>query len=118
MKYIVIEAHQSNYPSPITLLKGSKVRIGEKYHGPEGWDNWIFCFSLDHAAEGWVPEQLLVFEDGDGYGIIMEDYTAKELDVEKDEVVEGIKELNGWIWIVRISDGEEGWLPKNKLFCC
>lgn len=113
MNYRVTEAHKSNYPNPITIKKGTKLRVGDKYNGPENWENWRYCYTLDNGTEGWVSEQLLVIENE--YGIILEDYTAKELNVEKNEIVKGIKELNGWFWCVRFIDDDEGWLPKEKL---
>ena len=113
MIYKVIKAHKSNYPNPITIKKGTKLRIGDKYNGPENWQNWWYCYTLDNETEGWVPEQLLSIENE--IGIILEDYTAKELNVEMGEVVKGIKELNGWLWCVKITDKDEGWLPKEKL---
>lgn len=113
MNYEVIEAHESNYPNPITIKKGTKVKVGDKYNGPENWEKWRYCYTLDNRTEGWVPEQLLVIENE--YGIILEDYTAKELNVEKGEIIKGMRELNGWLWCIKIIDGDEGWLPKEKL---
>lgn len=116
MNYIVIESYQSNYPYPIIIKKGMKVIVGDKYNGEENWDNWRYCSTLDNETQGWVPEQLLVIENE--YGILLEDYTAKELNVEKGEIVKGIKELNGWLWCIRLLDKDEGWLPKEKLRIC
>lgn len=116
MNYRVINAHHSNYPKPITTKKGTKLKIGDKYNGPENWESWRFCCTLDNETKGWVPEQLLIIEEQ--YGTILEDYTAKELNVEKDEIVKGIKELNGWLWCMKIIDKDEGWLPKDKLISC
>jgi len=78
MNYKVVEAHKSNYPNPITIKKGTKLKVGDKYNGPE---NWRYCYTLNNGTEEWVPEQLIVIENE--YGIILEDYTAKELNVEK-----------------------------------
>ncbi|CCQ95905.1 Variant SH3 domain-containing protein [[Clostridium] ultunense Esp] len=113
MIYKVIKSHISNYPNPITIKKGTKLKIGDKYNGPENWDNWRYCYTLDNETEGWVPEQLLSIENE--YGTILEDYTAKELNVKIGEVVEGTEELNGWLWCIKIIDKDEGWLPKEKL---
>lgn len=113
MNYKVIKAHKSNYPNPIMIKKGTKVKVGHKYNGPENWDNWRYCHILDNGAEGWVPEQLLMVENE--YGVILEDYTAKELNVENGEIVKGIRELNGWLWCIKLIDGDEGWLPRDIL---
>jgi hypothetical protein len=113
MKMRVIQDHVSNYPNPITLEQGATVTLGETYNGPEDWDNWVLCHTLDQSNKGWVPEQLLVRDEGFGY--LLEDYTAKELNVEKGAVVEWIRELNGWIWCVDLVTEEIGWLPKNNL---
>ena len=58
-------------------------------------------------------EKIKVGERSDG--TVLEDYSAKELEVEKDEIVEGNKELNGWVWCSKLSGMEEGWLPKEKI---
>lgn len=48
-------------------------------------------------------------------GIVLEDYTAKELDVNEGESLTGLKELNGWTWCVRTLDSAEGWVPNENL---
>lgn len=116
MNYIVIESFKSNYPNPIIVKKDMKVLVGDIYNGEENWENWRYCSTFDNESQGWVPEQLLVTEND--YGILLEDYTAKELSVEKGEIVKGIKELNGWIWCIRLLDKDEGWLPKANLKVC
>ncbi len=114
MRYIVIKEHKSNYPNPITVKKGTELKIGEKYTGPEGWENWIYCWVPEHGTEGWVPGQFISIESAE-QGVILQDYTAKELNIAEGELVDGTKELNGWIWCMKVSDGEEGWLPKENL---
>lgn len=53
-RYLVIQDHTSEYPEPITFEKGAPLTVGEKYEGPEGWDNWFFCESPGRKG-GWVP---------------------------------------------------------------
>ncbi|MCR8843984.1 SH3 domain-containing protein [Paenibacillus sp. SC116] len=113
VNYSVVTKHRTEYPNPLVLLKGQSIFIGEKYSGPEEWDNWYYCTTLDHKHGGWVPGQLIdVIE---AQGVILEDYTAKELDVNEGEQVVGTKELNGWIWCVNTLNSEEGWVPKENL---
>ncbi|GAA0371335.1 SH3 domain-containing protein [Caldalkalibacillus horti] len=113
MKYIVIKKHRTNYSDPITLVKGQFIIVGEKYIGPEKWDNWYFCTTSENKIGGWVPGQLIDLRGAEG--IILEDYTARELDVNKGEKLVGLKELNGWIWCLRTLNSEEGWVPKENL---
>ncbi|GAV14642.1 SH3 domain-containing protein [Paenibacillus sp. NAIST15-1] len=78
--YIVIKKHRSNYPNPLTLIKGQSVIMGEKYEGPENWENWIFCTTQSEGNQkisGWVPMQLLDTKGTEA--IVLEDYTAREL---------------------------------------
>ena len=96
MNYVVIKSHRTNYPNPISLVKGQLFIIGEKYKGPEKWDNWYFCTTVDQNSSGWVPAQIIQWKGTEG--IAEEDYTAKELDVDEGEHLVGLKELNGWIW--------------------
>lgn len=113
MNYIVIESYQTNYPNPIIIKKAMKVKVGDRYNVDGNWENWRYCYTIDNMNQGWVPEQFIDIEND--HGIVLVDYTAKELNVEKDEIVKVVKELNGWLWCVRLSDNDEGWLPKEIL---
>ena len=113
MKFEIIEEHISENPTPIKVIKGTRVKIGERSNSAGSWPNWIYCYSLDGNGEGWTPVQIIQIENE--YGIVLEDYSAKELEVKKGEVVEGDKELNGWFWCSRIDKSEEGWVPKEKM---
>lgn len=113
LTYSVIKPHKSNYPNPIIVLKGQTVIIGERYTGNEGWDNWIFCYKEDKILEGWVPSQIIDIQGE--HGLILEDYSAKELDVSIGEQLVKEKELNGWFWTKKIPTLEEGWVPKENL---
>ncbi len=76
-------------------------------------DNWYFCTTADQTNGGWVPGQLIDAMGAEG--IVLEDYTAKELDVNEGESLTGLKELNGWTWCVRTLDSAEGWVPNENL---
>ncbi|SBV95747.1 Variant SH3 domain-containing protein (fragment) [uncultured delta proteobacterium] len=80
MKYIVIKTHRSEYPDPLSFRKGTLLTIGEKYDGPEAWEDWYFCAAPGHAG-GWVPRRVIE-PLGDGTGRALEDYSARELDVD------------------------------------
>lgn len=112
-KLIVICQHRSEYPNPITFTKGTLLEIGEKYTGDEGWDNWYLC-STNGQEPGWVPEQIIEWIDS-SLGKAKDSYTARELDVDPEEILWGMKELNGWIWCTRTSSSEEGWVPLNNI---
>jgi len=111
MDYIVTEKHETEYPNPIILKTGEKVIIGEEFEGYENWTNWIYCKKIDDSNGGWVPKQIIKYDDE----IIIKDYSAKELNVEKGMIIEGIEELNGWLWSKNKSTGEEGWIPMEKI---
>ena len=110
MEYIVIEDHMTEFPDPILLIKGEKVIFGEE---SLKMPNWIFCTKLDGSNKGWVPKQIIKQENN--YGNIIEDYSAKELNIDKDTIIEGIKELNGWLWSKNINTNEIGWIPMEKV---
>ena len=109
MKYKVIENHRKEYPNSILLSQGEKVIIWEE--SGQDWPNWVFCTKLDKSNRGWVPKQIIEND----FGVIIENYSAKELDINKGTIVEGIKELNGWLWSKNIETSEIGWIPLEKL---
>lgn len=113
MKFIAIGQHRSEFPEPITFARGARLVIGEKYQGPEGWDNWYFCSTADRQ-KGWVPGQIIEWLDG-SHGSAAEDYTARELDIDEGDVLTASRTMNGWVWCCRASDGLSGWVPQEIL---
>ncbi len=108
-RYLVIQDHTSEYPEPITFEKGAPLSVGEKYEGPEGWDNWFFCESPGQKG-GWVPAQIIERVEGDA-ARAREDYTARELNVQQGDVLLGSRTLNGWVWCEQFGGSESGWVP-------
>lgn len=108
--YIVTQAYENSNPAPIELSAGEEVCVGERFQEDEQWPNWIRCVSKRTGKSGWTPVQILQI-DGE-IGIATADYTAKELTVAVGDAVCGHGELNGWIWCVRKSDGQSGWVPQ------
>lgn len=113
MLYTVIRQHRSEYPDPLIFSKGASLAIGEKYEGPEGWENWYFCSTVDHAG-GWVPGQIIDRID-ESRGTAREDFCTRELDVDPGDVLWGHRDLNGWRWCSRESDAKTGWVPLENL---
>lgn len=116
-RYLVIKEWRSLYPNPILLNRGSEVIIDNtrKETDPD-WKGWVWCRSVE--KEGWVPRQILNHvEDGEiiSRAIAQEDYSAKELNVEKGELVIGEKRLNGWLWCRKETQDDFGWLPLDVL---
>lgn len=112
-KYVVVIQHESEFPKPITFKKGDPLLVGEEYKGSEGWDNWFLC-TTPGQEPGWVPGQIIErFENSDGRAL--DDYTAKELNVQEGDVLFGSKSLNGWLWCEKLVGTESGWVPLENL---
>ncbi|APZ43311.1 SH3 domain-containing protein [Acidihalobacter ferrooxydans] len=111
--YLVVQAHTSAYPEPITFEKGAPLVIGEKYEGPEDWDDWFFCDTPGQRG-GWVPAQLIEVINGTN-ARARDDYTAKELNVREGDALLGLKILNGWCWCSNPDSSESGWVPLANL---
>lgn len=111
--YVVIHSHVSEFPEPMTLRTGDGVLVGERYDGPEGWPDWYLC-TAPGQEPGFVPEQLLD-RQGDGCAKMLEDFTNKELNVVEGQILQGNRQLNGWLWAVRVSDGATGWVPLDNI---
>lgn len=111
-QFIVIKSHTSEYPDPIHFSAGDLLTVGEKYADNEGWDNWYFC-SFD-GLSGWVPKQFIEFVNTNEE-VAKENYSASKLNVEVQELVTGLKKINGWIWCQKLSTKEQGWLPELNL---
>lgn len=112
-KYLVVSAHESEFPNPITFKKGDPLVVGEEYTGPEGWDNWFLCRTPGQEP-GWVPGQIIEHL-GDSSGRALDDYTARELNVLEGELLIGTRTLNGWVWCRKSAGSESGWVPLENL---
>ena len=110
--FIVRKEHKSNYPNPLILHKGDKVLLGKEYSNNPNWKNWVWCQKIGSENTGWVPKQIIQITNDTG--IVLEDYSANELNVQKNEKVTALRELNGWIWCLN-SHGKKGWVPKENL---
>jgi len=112
-KYLVIKDHTSEYPEPITFAKGDTLAVGEKYEGPESWDDWFFCDTPGQKG-GWVPAQVIELITGK-IAQAREDYTVRELNAREGDVLLGLRTLNGWVWCNNPSNSESGWVPLENL---
>ena len=108
----IITNYSSQYQNPITLVKGQIVTLG-KTPDEEKWKGWIWAENSTQG--GWVPLQILNIADNLLTAEVLEDYSAKELDVEEGEEVYVVQHLNGWVLAQHKSSGEEGWIPDENL---
>ncbi|HEX7712483.1 MAG TPA: SH3 domain-containing protein [Bacillota bacterium] len=106
-KYIVIQDRESDYPDPISLKPNDRVEVVGEYSGKEAWPDWIRC--RNQGNEGWVPRQIIQIQGN--AGIILEEYSASEMRIGKNDIINGEKEVNGWIWGTNQTNGEVGWVP-------
>ncbi|MFH6987644.1 SH3 domain-containing protein [Flavobacterium collinsii] len=104
----ILEAYKIQYENPITLNIGETVKLGEE-ETEEKWKGWIWA--ENESNKGWVPVQILEISTDKKKAKVLEYYTAKELNVDKDDEILKIKSLNGWTWVRKILTNEEGWIP-------
>lgn len=107
-KFRIIKQYISPYTNPIRLETGETVILGDK-EAEEKWKGWIWAKSKTN--EGWIPVQIVEFSEDGKTGIIKENYSAKELNVEAGDEIIKIRSLNGWTWSEKLKDQEEGWIP-------
>lgn len=106
MKLIVIEAHKSNFPHPISFKNGEWLRTGKRDTEFEGWI-WV---TTNVGNEGWAPLRYLQIEEGTNRAVANRDYTARELDTRAGEELTLHYELDEWGWVEN-GDGSCGWVP-------
>ncbi|GIN88542.1 hypothetical protein J6TS2_49280 [Heyndrickxia sporothermodurans] len=109
-EYIVITPYTSCYPDPIILFKDEIVMYGKE---DTEYPNWIFCESIKTKKKGWVPKQILSIQNT-LKAVVLQDYTANELTVNKNDKVTALSHLNNWTFCISKS-GEKGWIPTNHL---
>ena len=102
----VVREHTAQYPDPIVVRRGDRVLVGAD--DPE-FPGWWWCTGPD-GRSGWVPEPLLQREGAEG--VLLQDYTARELSVEAGAEVILDHTLCGWAWVTA-PDGRAGWIPET-----
>lgn len=111
-KYKVIKKYISEFVNPIEVLAGEKVKCIEESDINGDWPNWIFCKTENN--EGWIPSQII--EKNGQIGIIKEDYSAIEFNLEVGEILLSDRVLNGWIWGCKEGNlNVKAWAPLNHL---
>ena len=63
----------------------------------EGDEVLAFANFYQWEQGGWVPGQVIRILAA-GQGVALEDYTARELDVDSGQRVFGARQMNGWVW--------------------
>lgn len=58
--FVCVETHESEYPKPIILLRGDKVKLGERASEP-GWHDWIWAETSLIANVAGFQYSLLIF---------------------------------------------------------
>lgn len=113
MEYRVVAPYRDAPAKPIRLKSGQAVEILDA-SDPEGpWPNWILC--RGGGGEGWVPVQIVERRSG-SEGRVREDYTAREHELEEGDLLAGDRELNGWVWCVKLgAKNEYAWAPLDHL---
>lgn len=118
-KYIVLEKWEESYENPILIKKNDTVTVDLSIQesDPE-WNDWVWCIA-DNGMDGWVPVQILKMEEpASGLkqrALVIEDYSAYELPVDKDDIVTGSRNLNGWLWCRKENTTKEGWVPIRNI---
>lgn len=110
-KYITIRPWEGNAPYHLEVKAGDIVTILKQEDKPE-WEDWLWCES--NSTSGFIPQDIIE-ELNKNTGKVLEDYTAKELNVGAGEIIIGIRKHQGWVFGKNEISKEIGWLPNEIL---
>ncbi|WP_028672468.1 SH3 domain-containing protein [Saccharospirillum impatiens] len=105
-----IRNHQSNYPDPISFKSGDTLDIGEL---DTEYDGWVRVTD-PRGKEGWAPLSLINITAENSSGFATGDYSAKELDINREDRVLVHYEHCQWSWVEHAEKGM-GWVPSDCL---
>lgn len=105
----VVLAYEDAYPDPIVGKEGDVFLLGGRYDA--NYPEFFWATAADDRC-GWVPKAFLR-QNGD-FGRLLRDYTARELTVDRGEMVEIIEEVGGWFWAAT-NDRHQGWIPSRSV---
>ena len=98
--------YEVEYQNPIQVGAGERVEVGR---ADEDYPGWLWCHAAD-GREGWMPSELLSRQGTQG--IVLRDYSAKELAVRPGDEVEEVR--HGWA-LIRNAEQERGWIPESHI---
>ena len=112
MKARVIKPHKAEFPVPLEIVKGEQIEGEIK---KTEWEGWVWCKSSS-GISGWVPLiYLQAIREKEGWFLVLKNYNARELDAQKDEILELSEEEAGeWVWAISES-GRSGWIPLENV---
>lgn len=102
--------YRTKYKDPLLLKEGDIVTLGED-EKEEKWSGWVWA-TFENLS-GWIPKQKVKITSGCN-GIILGNYSAKELDIDIGDTVNVLDEMNGWLWVKHPKTNAEGWIPKEN----
>lgn len=112
IEYRVTHSRKPESDNPIVVCKGEQVICGEESNESGDWPGWILC--KNNKNSGWIPKQI-IDRSGDN-GIILDDYNAREFDIEVNEIIVMENTLNGWIWGYKKGNPNiKAWVPLNHV---
>ena len=109
MKAAVVTPHRSNYPDPISFNTGDVVFTGLEDAEFPGW----IRVTTEDGNEGWAPKTWLR-ERAAGEAFALRDYTARELETTRGEILIVHLEQAAWLWVEN-ARGKSGWIPKKTV---
>lgn len=98
--------HSASYADPIRVDVGQSVLLTER---EEIWDRHRWVWAEADGRSGWVPDDLVIDDRTAGRA-----YSAVELDVVPETVLDVIHQSHGWAWC-RNAVGSSGWVPLRTL---
>jgi SH3 domain len=101
----VITPHARDHIHNISFRAGDDLAVG---HRNQQYPAYVWCATED-GQHGWVPERFIEIT-GDAEAVALCDYSAAHLTVVKDEVLDVLDEVGGWL-LCRNAAGSEGWVP-------
>jgi hypothetical protein len=108
---VVVHDYVAQYPHPIVASRGTAVLIERDDAEFPGW--W-WCRAPDGQA-GWVPTELLDAPVAPGgYSTLLDDYSAHELTVAAETLIDVMEERAGWVRACADSE-TVGWLPLSHV---
>lgn len=105
---LALRDYRTQYHDPVVIKVGELVVLGAR---DTEWPSFIWGADAQ-GRSGWIPDRVLD-RDSDVAQCI-EDYSARELDVDAGESLRLLHETGGWWWCEN-ARGQQGWVPATHL---